>query len=162
MAYYNKPYESSEPKFANWNKWYDDLFQEQKEIRAVGVIVMSDLNNHKYSLQYYCSRVSNLFSTHKHYIETSEKVQKELDKIEEFLFSDAYIIAKGQNAKSVRTSELRTFKTLKGIFTTMCEDFSKQGLSVRVDVTTRVKQSDLEDDEDKKQELEDLEEAGMI
>jgi len=158
----NKSFESYDPKFANWNKWYDDLFQEQKDIRRIGVMLMGDYNNKQYSLQLYYSRIVGLFSTHKHYIDKSDDVNNELDKIEAFLFSEKYLAAKESNPKSVRQSELKILKQLRNVFTKMCEDFSSKGLSVKVDITNKAKASDLEDDEDKKQELEDLEESGMI
>lgn len=164
MAYYNnnKSFESYDPKFANWNKWYDDLFEEQKTIRSIGVALLGDYNNNKYSLQLYYSKIVGLFSTHKHYINESDEMKKELESIEDFLFSEKYLKNKSHNPKSVRQSEIKALKNLRNIFTKMCEDFSEKGLSVKVEMTNKAKLSNFEDDEDKKQELEDLEETGMI
>ena len=157
-----KEFESYSPEFRKWDDWYNDLFREQREIRNIGTMLLLDLNNKEYSLQLYYSRIVNLFSTHKHYIEDTEILDKELNKMEDFLFSEKYLNSKANNHNSVRKSELVILKQLRKIFTKMCEDFSKKGLSVKVEMTHKAKLSDLEEDEEKKEELRDLEKLGLV
>jgi len=120
------------PEFANWNKFYDDLFTEIAEIRLIGNKALFDTKNTELSLNLYYSRIQNLYSTHSHFINDTLIVGKELQRIEDFLFSDKYLSA-------VRNKNLSIFKTqrsilikLRNIFTLMCASFSSNGISVKV------------------------------
>jgi hypothetical protein len=157
-----KKFESYSPEFRKWDDWYNDLFREQREIRNIGTMLLLDLNNKEYSLQLYYSRIVNLFSTHRHYIDFPDLVDKKLEEMETFLFSDKYMDSKKKNRLSVKESEIKILKVLRKIFTKMCEDFSKKGLSVKVEMTQKAKLSDLEDDEHKKEELKNLEKLGLV
>lgn len=120
-----------DPKFANWNKFYDDLFQEIAEIRDIGHKTLLDFNNNEgYLLKYY-SRIANLFSTHKHYINDDEEIQKELIKIEDVIFSAKYInaVSKGKNSPE---QHKKITRGLRKAFTSMCSSFSANGISVKV------------------------------
>lgn len=125
-----------DPKFANWNKFYDDLFLEISVIREKGNKALLDFNNNGGYLLSYYSSIVNLFSTHKHYINNADKLENELHKIENILFGAKYLILvkKKQNSPEQHKNIIRG---LRKVFTEMCTDFSSNGISVRVEGTKK-------------------------
>jgi len=126
-----KPEYTYDPKFANWNKFYDDLFEEITYIRGQGHKALLDLNNSGGYLLNYYSRITNLFSTHKHYINNVDKIEKVLLKIEDVIFSDEYLKAVHKNNNS-KKQHVKIIRGLRNSFADMCESFSDNGISVKV------------------------------
>ena len=122
---------SYDPKFANWNKFYDDLFLEISQIRELGHKALLDFNNNNGFLLSYYSRITNLYSSHRHYINKDEIMIKELLKIEDVIFSAKYLkaIEKKNNSKEQHVMIIRA---LRGLFANMCSSFSANGISVKV------------------------------
>jgi len=120
-----------DPKFANWNRFYDDLFQEIAEIRNVGNKALLDFNNQGGYLVNYYGRIVNLFSTHKHYINNEAEIEKQLNIIEDTLFSPKYVDAVLRK-KNSGVQHIKIMRALRKAFTDMCESFSSNGISVKV------------------------------
>lgn len=120
-----------DPKFANWNKFYDDLFLEISAIRTLGHKSLMDIKNSNGFLLNYYSRITNLFSSHYHFINDNIKIQKELENIEDILFSSKYAQAVKNNSNSI-TQHVKITRGLRNIFSLMCKSFSDNGISVKV------------------------------
>lgn len=127
----NKENADYNAKYANWNKGYDDIFLEISEIREIQNKTLFDLNNKGLMLNKYYSRIRGLYTTLAHQVIDRALLQKQLDKIENVLFSDKYI--KGiQDGSNTREIDLKIYRALRLYFQMMCESFSKNGLTMKV------------------------------
>jgi len=120
-----------DPKFANWNRFYDDLFLEIAEIRKAGHSALLDIGNKNGQLLIYYSRVLNLFSTHKHFVTDEDTLESTLSNMGGTLFSPKYIKAQS-DGKFDSVQHKKIYDALQGVFTSMCSSFSNNGISVKV------------------------------
>lgn len=118
-------------KFANWNKGFDDIFDEIREIREIGNKVLFDYKNDNLLLNLYCSRIIGLFSTHSHYVLDRDKLALQLNKIENVLFSDKYLTSIKNNTNPTE-QQIKITKALRLYFQLICESFSKNGLTMKI------------------------------
>lgn len=114
-------------KFANWNGWYNDLFEEIKTIRAIGGQMLLDP---KENIHKYYSLLLNLYSTHSSYIKKQSAVYKNLQNIKTVIYS-----AKFHRALSMRTTDLSIINVMSDmitIFTHINRSFQEHGIVPKV------------------------------
>jgi hypothetical protein len=160
----NNNFMEYDPKFANWNKFYDDINQEITEIRRIGNRVLYDVDNTDLYICRYFTRIDNFFSTHGHYIVNTKSrntIKKKLDILQIFLF-EKFIPTVKENPRAVEKSKIKAYNNLKNIFSIMCANFSTIGLTVKIDAKNTEKLSDSINDEEEKQHTKNLEMAGLI
>lgn len=152
---------SGETKYANWNKGYDDLFEEITEIRALGNKVLFDFKNTNLLLNQYYAKISGLFDTHGHYVVNEDEIEIKLSKIGDVLFSEKYLdrIKSGTNSLP---QQIKITRDLKKMFKEMCKSFSKNGLTMKVIITKKKASSKENLTPDEREELEALEEVGIM
>ena len=151
----------SDIKFANWNAGYEDIFSEIIAIRTMGNTLLFDTKNKGLLLNTYYARVSGLFLTHGHYVIEQEDIKRDLAKIESVLFSEKYMTSVTNGVNPV-DQHFKIMNTLKKAFQLICESFSKNGLTMKVII--RKKKSSMREGltADEKEELEALEEVGIM
>jgi len=163
MAYFNKVDNTDyNTRYANWNKFFEDLENEIKLIRNVGNELLFDFDSKALLLNKYYSLITNLYSTHKSYILDSGKIKTKLDKIEDTLFSNKFLTAISKNPESIKELRIKMIRVLREIFSKMCNDFSVMGLRPKIEEVDTSKYSDLAESEEEKEELRTLEQIGII
>lgn len=151
----------NEIKFANWNQGYEDIFAEIREIREKVELAMFDMKNKSGMLTVLYSRVKGLFLTHGHYVITQQEIQKKLDDIHTILFSDRYKYAVKENINSQEQHNIM-LSALEKIIQQICESFSKNGLTMKIIIKKRKASMKEGLTEEEKEELEALEEVGIM
>jgi len=121
------------PRFANWNNGYVDLFEEIREIRGLLNKSMFDFNNKNLFVHQLYSKIRGLFTTHKHYIIDSDRLSVSLNSIENILFTTTYF--KNQNKTLDINKQIQIIQILRSNFELMCESFSLNGLTPKVEKT---------------------------
>jgi len=119
-------------KFANWNSWYTDLTEQIKETRNLGYIVLFDPKQ----VNHYYSKIVNLFSTIKWAIDDSETIAKQLQEIEDNIFSSKYLTDLQANKKITKYQRI-IIKKLRVILQKICSDLSDGGLLPKVERTAK-------------------------
>lgn len=117
-----------DPKYANWNPFYEDLFTQIREIRELSTKSFHDLR----IIPSYYSRVSSLFNTHGHYVllKNKKEIEKILIKIDNKLCDTKFIEKNKLNTQTQTWHQIR--RELNTQFKIMCEDFAENGISVKV------------------------------
>jgi len=162
MAFVNKQsVTNSEIKYANWNSGYEDIFKQIIDIREIGNILLFDVSNKNLLLNKYYSKINGLFITHGHYVIEREDITLKLKKIELVLFSQKYLksVEVGTNP---REQHLKILSSLNSVFQLICESFSKNVLTMKVIIKRRKASDDETLTADEKEELEALEEVGIM
>ncbi|MCK4500287.1 hypothetical protein KAU11_07305 [Candidatus Babeliales bacterium] len=148
-------------KYANWNSGYEDIFNQIIEIREMGNLLLFDTQNENLLLNKYYSKISGLFITHGHYVIQQEGIKLQLDKIESILFSNKYLNSV-KDKTNTRDQHLKILKDLKIFFQLICESFSKNGLTMKIIIKRRKASERKGLTPDEVEELEALEEVGIM
>ena len=129
---YQKAKIDLDTKYANWNGWYHDTFEEIKVIRNIGGNL---LLNPRDNIHKYYSALLNIYSTHSSYITNHEKIKKSLDTIKNKIYVDKFHeeLKKEVFSKNI----IDVISELVGIFTKMNTSFSTHGITPKVTETTK-------------------------
>lgn len=128
MASYNKV--DLDTKYANWNGWYNDLFEEIKIIRNIGGRMLLDPKS--YMHQYY-SGLLNLYSTHSSYIKNRKEVYKALEDIKGKIYSKSFNTQ--IRMKVISSDVIKVMNTMITIFTHINRSFQEHGIVPKVTIT---------------------------
>jgi len=112
--------------FANWNSFYNDLFEEINQIRKIGAVCLFK----PAEVTVYYSRIVNLFSTVQYAIGDTNTMNNDLKEIEKNIFSPRYNL--NLKHKKINDYQRKVLSNLRDIFTVMCNDLSEHGLLPKI------------------------------
>lgn len=125
MAYPQKV--DLDTKFANWNGWYNDLFEEIRLIRRIGQEMLLDPKQY---IHRYFAGILNLYSTHSSYIQGQDKVYQKLQAIKLKIYNDNFHRALAR--KMVTKECIDVMSEMITIFTWINKSFQEQGIIPKV------------------------------
>ena len=120
-------------KFANWNGWYNDLFEEIKIIRRMGAEMF--ITPDKYIHRYY-AQLLNLYSTHSSYIKKQDVVYKKLEDIKKRIYNDKFHRSLAMKYSSAEV--LAIMSEMISLFTWINTSFQEQGIIPKVTATKKI------------------------
>lgn len=123
-------------KYANWNGWYQDLFEEIRIIRRVGSTL---LITPKDTIYQYFSLILNLHSTHSSYMDNNTKLEEKLNALKNKIYNSKFTEAlrqriMGETVIKVISDLIETFKLIN-------ESLSSHGITPKVTETEKKNKS---------------------
>lgn len=114
-------------RYSNWNGWYMDTFEHIKSIRNIGGNLLLEPKD---NIHRYYSGVLNIFSTHSSYITDEKKIKKQLDKIQDKIYSKDFHTNLKEDVINAET--VKVIKELIDIFTHINNSFSRHGITPKI------------------------------